>query len=305
MTKHIDRFNQLKNIYNQFIEDPKNSKLRIRDVSNRLNVSEAELLSLSTNKGIFHLKIDDFDNFFKSILKENDKVMFLIRTDFVVHEKIISCQDYTIKNDRVFSLKDKSTLIKFNSDSIKYSFYEFKKHKNRTLRSFQFFDKDGNSMIKIYLKGKSKDQFDFIANKYKVEYNYELQKNFESNKFDNEYKSIDYDENVIDLTLRKILNKIAEDKIPVNIYAFGLDCTQCHSDTIKNVIDYGPWLNVMDKNFNIHVLEKNITVSNHGKRDGNNFIDFNDSNDSLVLSISANKKYNDIFNVVFEEDINE
>ena len=94
MTKHIDRFNQLKNIYKQFIEDPKNSKLRIRDVSNRLNVSEAELLSLSTNKGIFHLKIDDFDNFFKSILKENDKVMFLIRTDFVVHEKIISCQDY-------------------------------------------------------------------------------------------------------------------------------------------------------------------------------------------------------------------
>ena len=47
MTKHIDRFNQLKNVYKQFIEDPKNSKLRIRDVSSRLNVSEAELLSLS------------------------------------------------------------------------------------------------------------------------------------------------------------------------------------------------------------------------------------------------------------------
>ena len=302
MTKHIDRFNQLKNIYKQFIEDPKNSKLRIRDVSSRLNVSEAELLSLSKNKDIFYLKIDDFDNFFKSILTENDKVMFLIRSDFVVHEKIISCQDYIFKNDSVFSLKDNSTLIKFNSNSIKYCFYELKKHKSRTLRSFQFFDKHGNSMIKIYLKGDSKDQFDFIANEYKVEYNYELQKNFESRKFDSEYKAIDKDEIIVDTTLRKILNKIAEDKIPVNICAFGLDCTQCHSDTIKNVIDYGPWLNVMDKNFNIHVLEKNITVSNYGKRDSNNFVDFKDSNDNLVLSISAYKQYNDIFNVVFKED---
>ena len=305
MTKHIDRFNQLKNVYKQFIEDPKNSKLRIRDVSSRLNVSEAELLSLSKNNNIFYLKIDDFDNFFKSILTENDKVMFLIRSDFVVHEKIILCQDYTFKNDSVFSLKDNSTLIKFNSNSIKYCFYELKKHKSRTLRSFQLFNKHGNSMIKIYLKGKSKDQFDFIANEHKVEYNYELQKNFESSKFDNEYEVIDKDEIVADTTLRKILNKTAEDKIPVNLYAFGLDCTQCHSDTIKNVIDYGPWLNIMDKNFNIHVLEKNITVSNHGKRYGNNFVDFKDSNDNLVLSISASKKYNDIFSVIFKEIDNE
>ena len=60
MSKYIDRFNNIKRDYTQFKEDSKNSKLRIRDISNKLNVSEAELLSLSTNNGVSFLSINDY-----------------------------------------------------------------------------------------------------------------------------------------------------------------------------------------------------------------------------------------------------
>ena len=61
MSKHIDRFNKINKEYIEFNKDSKNSKLRIRDISNKLNVSEAELLSLSVNDSVSFLSINDFN----------------------------------------------------------------------------------------------------------------------------------------------------------------------------------------------------------------------------------------------------
>ena len=62
-----------------------NKKIRIRDAANELAVSEAELLSTSVGKDTFSMSIKDYISFFKEILCL-DKVMLLIRSDFVVYE---------------------------------------------------------------------------------------------------------------------------------------------------------------------------------------------------------------------------
>ena len=49
MDKYINKFNQLLENYNTFKSNPDNKKLRIRDAASKLNVSEAELLSLKIN----------------------------------------------------------------------------------------------------------------------------------------------------------------------------------------------------------------------------------------------------------------
>jgi len=305
MSKHIDRFNKIKKEYIQFKEDSKNSKLRIRDISNKLNVSEAELLSLSVNDSVSFLYINDFNQFFTYLLSNIDKVMFLIRSEFVVHEKIINPYDYEIINDSIINKKNNSLLIKFNSETFKYSFFEIKRHNNRTLKSFQFFDYYGTSVLKIYLKGKKDVEFENLANQYNIEYKYQIQKDFISDKyveFKNRRSAKMPPYSDFKLTLRQLLNDIAKKSIPVNIYAFGIECVQCHSDIIKNIVDYGPWLNVMDKNFNIHVLENKISLCNSSIRDGNNCIDFYDINNNLVLSVSDKKSQNEFLKQIIDKN---
>jgi len=304
MSKHIDRFNKINKEYIEFNKDSKNSKLRIRDISNKLNVSEAELLSLSVNDSVSFLSINDFNQFFTYLLSNIDKVMFLIRSEFVVHEKIIIPFQYKIINDSIINKKNNSLLIKFNSETFKYSFFEIKKHNNRNLKSFQFFDYYGTSVLKIYLKGKKDVEFENLANQYKIEYKYQIQKDFTSDKyiqFKNKHSDKIPPHSDFKLTLRQLLNGIAKKSIPVNIYAFGIECMQCHSDIIKNIVDYGPWLNVMDKNFNIHVLENKISFFKSGIRDDNNCIDFYDINNNLVLSISGKKGQNEFLKQIIDK----
>lgn len=304
MSKHIDRFNKINKEYIEFNKDSKNSKLRIRDISNKLNVSEAELLSLSVNDSVSFLSINDFNQFFTYLLSNIDKVMFLIRSEFVVHEKIIIPFQYKIINDSIINKKNNSLLIKFNSETFKYSFFEIKKHNNRNLKSFQFFDYDGTSVLKIYLKGKKDVEFENLANQYKIEYKYQIQKDFTSDKyiqFKNKHSDKIPPHSDFKLTLRQLLNGIAKKSIPVNIYAFGIECMQCHSDIIKNIVDYGPWLNIMDKNFNIHVLENKISFFKSGIRDDNNCIDFYDINNNLVLSISGKKGQNEFLKQIIDK----
>ena len=304
MSKYIDRFNNIKRVYTQFKEDSKNSKLRIRDISNKLNVSEAELLSLSTNNGVSFLSINDYNHFFSYLLSNIDKMMLLIRSEYVVHEKIIKPNEYEIINNKIINKNDNSLLIKFNTETFKYTFFEVRKHNKRILKSFQFFNKEGNSIIKIYLKGKNNIEFENLANQYSVKYDYQIQKDYISKNFDN-YKNakpkIKSSFTDSSLPLRQVLNQIAKKSIPVNIIGYGIECIQCHNDKINNIVDYGPWLNVMDKNFNIHILEDKITESKYGLKDGNDIVNFYDFNQNLVLSINGVKNYNQSFRQIFKD----
>ena len=313
MDTKINSFDRIRDKWLDFKSKPENKKIRIRDAAHSLNTCEAELLSTEIGDNVMYLNIPDFNIFFKELFAL-DKVMFLIRTDSVVHEKTVLLKDLEFVNNHFIYLSDKTSLLTFDCKLLKYVFFEKKEHVNRKLRSFQFFDNNGHAVLKIYLKGHSKNKFDEIALKYKIDYNYELQSilstvNKEKQDID---KLIDVDLFFLSdnnfkcekklfkgKILRYFLESISSNAFPIQIHAMGIESIQYHRDCIKNVVDYGPWINVMDKNFNIHVLEKNIHISVLVKYLINNeqhySIEFFDKNNIHVLGIAPINGFEDKF----------
>ena len=311
--RNLKNYQSLKSKWKKLqVED---SRIRIRDAAKKLETSEASLLSTEINGGVCFLNISDYDTFLCEVLSL-DKIMLLIRTESVVHEKTISSKDIQLRDNKVFNNKSNQSILEFNPRLFKYVFSQNKLHAKRSLRSFQIFDIYGNAILKIYLKGKNEIEFDNIVERYQTEYSYELQEpvnpeNLEpksiidSNSFGIECESYKYSlkENI----LRKILTAASKREIPIQIHAIGEGTIQYHNDLIKKIVDFGPWINIIDKTFNLHALEndlKQVILKKH-KTDNDTFyfIDFFDTSNNYVLGICSSQNFNGDFNHMVD-DIN-
>ncbi|MAM99226.1 MAG: hypothetical protein CMF91_05005 [Candidatus Marinimicrobia bacterium] len=283
-------------------------KIRIRDAAKKLETSEASLLSTEINDGVYFLNISDYNTFLTEVLSL-DKIMLLIRSDSVVHEKTISSKDIQLRDNKVFNNKSNELILEFNPTLFKYIFSQNKLHAKRSLRSFQIFDIYGDAILKIYLKGKNEIEFDNIVERYKSEYNYELQepinhKNLEPksiielNSSVKECECYDYDLN--ENILRKVLIGSSKEQIPIQIHAIGKGTIQYHKDLIKKIVDFGPWINIIDKTFNLHAMEnhlKHVILKKHQRNnDSFYYLDFYDISNNYVLGICSLEKFNKDFN---------
>tara|TARA_Y100001960_G_scaffold103681_1_gene111720 strand:- start:2394 stop:3398 length:1005 start_codon:yes stop_codon:yes gene_type:complete len=323
ISKNIEDFNALKNSWETFKSNPDNQKIRIRDAAKNLNVSEAELLSTETNKNVSLLSIPNKENFLLKILSL-DKIMTLIRNDIVVHEKVMLTSNIKLnKNSFLNTSDDNYPLLNFNEDNFYFVFSEIKEHAKRELRSFQFFDICGNSSLKIYLKGKDTAGFDKLTEEYKIDYNYEVQEQIVNKKqptlsktdnvlegltnvklffTDNNLSYTDYYKLDINI-IREVFNQASDNSIPLQIHGIGHQCIQYHRDYIKNIIDFGPWINVIDKGFNIHALEKQLIIGiiiKYTENNSNHYsIEFFDKNSNHVLGIAPLQDYEqDLYNII-------
>ena len=305
----IDKFNNLKSKWKKFQQD--NPKVRIRDAAYQMKVSEAELLSTEINETVSFLLIEDMTAFIKDVLKV-DKIMLLIRSDYVVHEKTIKTKNIRLEDNQIIDLdKNDCSILNFNMDAFEYVFFQKKMHSNRELKSFQFFDKVGRAILKIYLKGKDLGLFDEIELKYKKIYNYEMQSDLDisnSDLLDSKIKiNLPYDTSNSKTTcrdisvksLRLILENASDMKTPIQIHALGLGTIQYHRNTVRNIVDYGPWVNVIDQKFNLHVLENGLTKASlvkHQFKDCQQYlVNFFDKNNTHVLGITGLKGFDKDF----------
>ena len=312
------KFKKLKLDWNNFKSDSSNKSVRIRDAANQLSVSEAELLSTKINEGIDYLKIDNYQSFFDQLFKV-DKVMLLIRNDVVVHEKVIEANSLIFSNNQILNKEEHNFPIStFNTDLFAHIFFEKKIHQNKTLMSFQFFDYKGDSIIKIYLKGKDEKLFEDIAHSYVIEYNYQLQALDKKNTnqdinndqihlqiLHNEKYTLNKDCKLDQKLIRIILETASKKKFPIQIHAIGNNAIQYHRGKVKNIMDFGPWINVIDKKFNIHALENQLSkniLSEYLSNDSKHYsIDFFDQSNNYILGISPIKGYSQNFYSLIRE----
>lgn len=70
-----------------------------------------------------------------------------------------------------------------------------------------------------------------------------------------------YAQKIDHLALRRTLNLAVERQVPIMVFVGNEGMIQIHSGTIKNIVDHGPWLNVLDPEFNLHVKENAIDQS--------------------------------------------
>ena len=312
----IEKYNKLKVEWSNFKSNSDNKKVRIKDAAEILYTNEAALLSTEIGEKIYFLKISNFEDFFIQ-LSNIDKVMFLIRSQYVVHETtIIPSQIKYLNNKLILSNSPDYTLIDYDIKSFKYVFYEQKTHSGRTLKSFQFFNQFGTAVLKIYLRGKKDLEFNQIAETFYTDYAYELQEEisckpvirqfsefyYSEYGIDNNFiKKTDYEKNF----LRKLLELLTDNKIPTRIHAFGENIFQQYSGKIKKLIDFGPWINIMDKNFNLHVLEEKIirsTVSHLISNENELLtISFVDDNNYKVLEFGPVEGFEDKFKILINK----
>lgn len=60
------------------------------------------------------------------------------------------------------------------------------------------------------------------------------------------------------LALRRTLNLAAERQVPIMVFVGNDGMIQIHSGVVKNIVDHGPWINVLDPDFNLHLKENAI-----------------------------------------------
>ncbi|MEZ4777045.1 MAG: ChuX/HutX family heme-like substrate-binding protein [Bacteroidia bacterium] len=60
-------------------------------------------------------------------------------------------------------------------------------------------------------------------------------------------------------TLRKVLNLASERQVPIMVFVGNRGMIQIHTGTVHKIVDHEAWLNVLDPEFNLHVLEPAIS----------------------------------------------
>jgi len=161
------------------------------------------------------------------------------------------------------------------------------------MRSFQFFDKAGDAVLKIFLQEKSnQDAYDQILIDFTSEdQNMELEieafpkpefaKEIDLESFTHDWENMKdthdffgmlrkYNVHRLDavkwindkwayevdrLSARKIVETASAEKMPIMIFAGNKGNIQIHQGKVRTIRQMGNWLNVMDPDFNMHLNE--------------------------------------------------
>lgn len=71
----------------------------------------------------------------------------------------------------------------------------------------------------------------------------------------------EYAQKMDHLALRRTLNICSERQVPIMVFVGNPGMIQIHTGEIKNIVDHGPFINVMDPEFNLHLKENTIVES--------------------------------------------
>ena len=289
-------------------------QLRIRDAARQLGVPEAELLATTLGGDAVRLEANWAD--FLIACKGLGKVMSLTRNEGCVLEHKGSFQKIDIQGEAPYQV---ATVIgpieqRVFFSAWKYGFAVVNETPRGTMRSFQFFDKAGDAIMKIYLQEKSNlDVFDSL----KVQFQHSDQsagltfvpfeaasfateidmgaftKDWENMKDTHEFfgmlrkykvhrldavKWIDdkWARQVDRLSARKIVETASATQMPIMIFAGNKGNIQIHQGKVRTIRQMGNWLNVMDPDFNMHLNEEVIDSA---------FVVHKNTEDGLVSSL--------------------
>lgn len=93
-------------------------------------------------------------------------------------------------------------------------------------------------------------------------------------------------------TLRKVLQLASETQTSIMVFVGNAGMIQIHSGEVKNIVDHGPWLNVLDPDFNLHVKENEIEQS---------WIVRKPTKDGIVTSLELFNKKGELICTLFGE----
>jgi len=273
-------------------------KLRIRDASSKLGVSEAELLATGIDENVIRLT----SNFASQLVEfpKLGRIMSLTRSEGCVLEnkgpfqKIELHQAGTHKMATVIGPIE----LRIFFAGWRFGFAVTTDTARGTMKSLQYFDQEGVAILKVYLQEESSEAAynEIITNHTSMDQSSELElesfppentislneldiasfthdwenmkdthdffgmlRNYKLNRQDAVTWINDKWAYEIDkLSARKIVATAIETKLPIMIFAGNKGTIQIHQGKVQNAKQLGEWYNILDPNFNMHLDESQI-----------------------------------------------
>ncbi|MGV3551473.1 hemin-degrading factor [Rhizobium sp.] len=272
-----------------------NSKLRERDIAANLGISEAALVAAEV--GLTAIRIDADPNKMLARAPEFGTVMALSRNESAVHEKIGVYEAIQIGEKTSLTLGENIDLRIFNWVWA-HAFAVTKTDGENVRRSLQYFDKAGEAIHKIHLRPESnleayeafvadhklEDQSqEFVAEAFTklatgrtegfdvAELRDSWSKMTDTHEFFMMLKKLDIDRRaavqhvgedfawkLADGVAAEFFAKSVETQMNLMCFVNNRGIVQIHTGPIHNVAPMGPWLNIMDPTFHLHLRADHI-----------------------------------------------
>lgn len=269
-----------------------NPKVRIRDAANQLGVSEAELVATGLGETAIQLEGD-----FRELLKEVPTlgyVMALTRNDSVVHERkgnylnvsfnghvgLVLGEDIDLRlflanwkfgfavheNDRrslqffagdgeavhKIYLTDQSNGTAYDALVANYRAAEQTGNldlepKPEAVVPTPDADIDGAAFQESWLNLKDTHEFFGMLRKHKVSRLQAMHLAPEGHALP-----------ITMETVKKVFAEVSKTGLPIMIFVGNRGCIQIHTGEVRKLVSMGPWFNVLDPQFNLHLREDQV-----------------------------------------------
>jgi putative hemin transport protein len=270
-----------------------NPKMRERDIAAQLGISEAALVAAEV--GLTAVRIDGDANRFLERSEALGEVMALTRNESVVHEKIGVYEKITTGKHASIVLGENIDLRIFPS-AWAHGFAVTKTDGDQVRRSLQFFDKAGEAVHKVHLRPASNlEAYEAIVADFRLEDQSQefveviTEKAVETGPVDvaalregwsamtdthqffgmlrklkiarqDAVRSVgeDFAHEVRADAVTELLRASAERETEIMCFVGNHGTIQIHSGPVKNIQPMGPWINVLDPTFHMHLRTDHI-----------------------------------------------
>ncbi|WP_130538284.1 ChuX/HutX family heme-like substrate-binding protein [Thiomicrorhabdus indica] len=259
---------------------------RAREAANMMGISEAEYVALSFPNQAIPLDIGRLQDLLIAV-QNLGEVMALTRNDSIVFEHHGHYHNPRFRHAHMI-LENPPVDLRLRINEVKYGFAV---NENDRL-SLQFFDVQGRAIHKIYLTEQSDcAAYDYLTQKYRADFVMpvpeipagkdllgihisddvwaEFEKQWQQMTNSHQvgpllkrygltrpqaYQRLETVASKLPADAAKfMLEQLARLHIPLLIFAPNGVCTQIHQGTISNLMETGPWFNVLDEHFHMHL----------------------------------------------------
>lgn len=245
----------------------RNPQMRPRDLADNLGISEAEYVSAWLGKGTRCISSRPEDVF--PLLTEVGPVMALTRNACAVHEMIGIFETFSPYHSTA-ECHGPGIKTHLTSRNWAYGFAVTKQRDAETHCSFQFFDEDGTAVQKIHsrpttdmpawsrieqqlaLKTDPDDimsrlQSRNLSNPAQKITIRDLETIFDGCEANVEYRRLS------PAASEQMLNTVAATGLPLVCKVSSAGCLQTHEGVVRKIVPMGPWINIMDERFHMHL----------------------------------------------------
>lgn len=272
-----------------------NPRMRSRDLASQLGISEAQYVAAWCGIGTVRLRME-FDGLFSAFASLGE-VMALTRNESAVHEKVGVYDNFVPGKMAAMMLGEAIDMRMFPGQWV-HGFAVETRDGETVRRSLQFFDRYGEAIHKIHarpatdlkawsalvasfahedqsehieLEVRQPEVKDLVSETPVDELRERWSKMTDTHQFFGILRSLrldrlqalrdvgeDFSWQIDTASIHEMLTASAEQQLAIMCFVNNPGCIQIHSGTVTTISEMGPWLNVLDPGFNLHLRQDQV-----------------------------------------------